>query len=88
MTAARPIAKDIILKLLKKMQQGRYGIKVDTSPMAPTIRMMRRLEALELDKQLIEGGRQGISRKKLIEISDVQDKEEIIAEEVPVQGAA
>ena len=86
--AAIPIAKDIILKLLKKMQQGRYGIKVDTSPMAPTIRMMRRLEALELDKQLIEGGRPGISRKKLIEISDVQDKEEIIAEEVPVQGAA
>jgi len=70
------------------MQQGRYGIKVDISPMAPTTRMMRRLEALELDKQLIEGGRPGISRKKLIEISDVQDKEEIIAEEVPVQGAA
>jgi len=86
--AAIPIAKEIILKLLRKMQQGRYGIKVDTSPMAPTVRMMRRLETLELDKQLIEGGRQGISRKKLIEISDVQDKEEIIAEEVPVQGAA
>lgn len=85
---AIPIAKDIVLKLLRKMQQGRYGIKVDTSPMAPTMRMMRRLEALELDKQLIEGGRQGISRKKLIEISDVPDKEEIIAEEVPVQGAA
>jgi hypothetical protein len=86
--AAIPIAKEIILKLLRKMQQGRYGIKVDTSPMAPTVRMMRRLETLELDKQLIEGGRQGISRKKLIEISDVQDKEEIIAEEVPIQGAA
>jgi len=85
---AIPIAKDIILKLLRKMQQGRYGIKVDTSPMAPTVRMMRRIEALELDKQLIEGGRAGISRRKLIEISDVPDKEEIIAEEVPVQGAA
>ena len=85
--AAIPIAKDIILKLLRQMQRGRYGIKVDTSPMAPTMRMMRRLEALELDKQLIEGNRQGISRKKLIEISDVQDAEEIIAEEVPVQGA-
>ena len=86
--AAIPIAKDIVLKLLRQMQQGRYGIKVDTSPMAPTVRIMRRLEALELDRQLIEGGRQGISRKKLIEITDVQDKEEIIAEEVPVQGAA
>lgn len=85
--AAIPIAKDIVLKLLRKMQQGRYGIKVDTSPMAPTLRMARRLEALELDRQLIEGGRQGISRKKLIEISDVQDSEEIIAEEVQMQGA-
>lgn len=86
--AAIPIAKDIILKLLRQMQQGRYGIKVDTSPMAPTIRMARRLEALELDRQLIEGGRQGISRKKLIEITDVPDKEEIINEEIPIQGAA
>ena len=86
--AAIPIAKDIVLKLLRKMQQGRYGIKVDTSPMAPTLRMARRLEALELDDQLLRGQRQGISRRKLIEISDIQDKEEIIAEEVPVQGAA
>ena len=86
--AAIPIAKEIILKLLRKMQQGRYGIKVDTSPMAPTVRMMRRLETLELDKQLIEGGRQGISRKKLIEITDVPDKEEIIKEEVPMLAAA
>lgn len=86
--AAIPIAKDIILKLLRKVQQGRYGIKVDTSPMAPTVRIMRRLEALELDEQLLRGERQGISRKKLIEISDIADKEEIIAEEIPVQGAA
>lgn len=85
--AAIPIAKDIILKLLRQLQQGRYGIKVDTSPESPTLRMARRLETLELDKQLIEGGRQGISRKKLIEITDVPDAEEIIAE-VPVQGAA
>ena len=86
--AAIPIAKDIVLKLLRKMQQGRYGIKVDTSPMAPTLRIARRLEALELDEQLLRGNRQGISRKKLIEISDIQDQEEIIAEEVPIQGAA
>ena len=86
--AAIPIAKEIVLKLLRQMQQGRYGIKVDTSPMAPTVRMMRRLETLELDKQLIEGGRQGISRKKLIEITDVQDKDELIKEEVPVLPAA
>lgn len=83
--AAIPIAKEIVLKLLRKMQQGRYGIKVDTSPMAPTMRMARRLETLELDKQLIEGGRQGISRKKLIEMSDIEDKEEVIAEEVTGQ---
>lgn len=85
--AAIPIAKEIILKLLRQMQQGRYGIKVDTSPMAPTMRTMRRLEVLELDEQLLRGNRPGISRKKLIEISDIPDKEEIIREEVPVQVA-
>lgn len=86
--AAIPIANEIMLKLLRKMQEGRYGTHVDTSPMAPTMRMARQLETLQLDKQLIEGGRQGISRRKLIEISDVPDKDEIIAEEIPVQGAA
>ena len=86
--AAIPIAKEIMLKLLRQMQQGRYGIKVDTSPMAPTMRIAQRFESLELDRQLIEGGRQGISRKKLIEISDIPDKEEIIAEESLPVGAS
>lgn len=85
--AARPIARDIVLQLLRNMQQGRYGIKIDTSPMAPTMRAARRLETLELDEQLIKGGRQPISRKKLIEITDVPDKEAIIAEEIPGQLA-
>ncbi len=85
--AAIPIAKDIILDLLRKMQQGRYGAKVDTSPMAPTVRMARRFETLELDARLIEGGRPGISRRRLIEDSDIQNKEEVIAEEVQTQGA-
>lgn len=86
--AAVPIAIDIMLKMVRKMQSGRYGIKVDTSPMAPTMRMAKRLETLQLDSQLIEGGRQGISRKKLIEISDIPDKEEIMNEEVAAQPAA
>lgn len=81
---AIPIAKELILRLVKDMQQGRYGTKVDTSPMAPTLRIAQRLESLALDEQLIRGGRPGISRKKLIEISDIPDKEEIAAEEVPV----
>lgn len=86
---AIPIAREITLKLLRKRQQGRYGIKVDTSPMAPTVRMVKRVETLALDKQLIEGGRLGISRRKLIETSDVPDKEEIIAEEPqPVKAGA
>ena len=45
------------------------------------------IKSLELDEQLLRGNRPGISRKKLIEISDVQDAEEI-AEEVPAQGVA
>jgi hypothetical protein len=86
---AIPLAQEIMLNLVRNMQSGRYGIEVDTSPMAPTMRMAQRFETLELDRQLLEGGRPGISRKKLIEISDIQDKEEIIAEEQqPVQGAA
>jgi hypothetical protein len=84
---AKPIAQEIILKLLRGMQQGRYGVKVDTSPMAPTMRFARNLEVMTLDRQLIEGGRQGVSREHLIEASDVPNKEEIIAE-TPVANAA
>ncbi len=84
---AVPIAKNIILKLLRQMQSGRYGIKVDTSPMAPTIRMVKRLEILELDEQLIKGARPGISRTKMIEASDVNDKEAVIADVPPVPVA-
>ena len=84
---AKPIAQEIILKLLRGMQQGRYGVKVDTSPMAPTMRFARNLEVMALDRQLLEGGRQGISREQLIEMSDVPNKEEIIAEPPPMQQA-
>ncbi len=86
--AAIPIAKDIVLKLLKQTQQGRYGIKVDTSPMAPTLRIAQRLETLELHKSLVESGQPGISRTKLIEASDVPDKDAVIADVPQVQGAA
>lgn len=85
--AAIPIAKQIILELLRNMQQGRYGIKVDTSPMAPTIRMARSIEIRELHRSLIEGGHPGVSRKQLVEATDVPNKEEIIAEVPQVVGA-
>ncbi len=86
--AAIPIAKDIILKLLRQMQQGRYGIKVDTSPHAPTLRMVRSLELQELHKTLVESGQPGISRNQLIEATDAPNKDEIKAEVPAVQGAA
>lgn len=86
--AAIPIAKQIILKLLRQMQQGRYGTKVDTSPMAPTLRMVRSLEVRELHKSLIDGGQPGVSRTQLIKATDVPNKEEIIAEVPAVAGAA
>jgi hypothetical protein len=81
--AATPIARDIMLNLIRQMQTGRYGIKVDTSPMAPTMRMIRNVEIRELNAALLEGGQPGISRKQMVEASDVQNKDEIIAD-VPV----
>ena len=86
--AAIPIAKDIILKLLRQMQQGRYGIKVDTSPHAPTLRMVRSLELQTLHKSLIESGQPGVSRNQLIDATDAPNKEEIKAEVPAEQGAA
>ncbi len=86
--AAIPIAKDIILKLLRKMQQGRYGIKVDTSPMAPTMRMVRSLELQELHRSLIESGQPGVAREQLVEATDAPNKDEIIENVPVVQGAA
>lgn len=78
--AATPIARDIMLRLLRKMQTGRYGIKVDTSPAAPTLRMIRGIEIRELNAALLEGGQPGVSRKQMVEATDVQNKDEIIAD--------
>lgn len=78
--AAVPIAHQLVIRLLRKMQIGRYDTKAVLAPMSPTMRTARRIETLELDKQLIEGGRIGISREMLIEQSDIQDKEKAIAD--------
>ena len=75
--AARPIAKDLTLKMVRQRQQGRYGVKIDVSPMSPTARMANDLQLSALNTSLINGGQAGISRDDLIDASDVSNKEQI-----------
>lgn len=75
--AAIPIAKSITIDLVRQRQQGRYGVKIDTSPMSPTMRMANRLELQEMNVSLIESGQPGIERGDMIDASDIANKDKI-----------
>jgi hypothetical protein len=86
--AAIPIAQQLTLKLIRNKQIGRYGTKVDLTPYSSTMRFAQRMEAIELDQQLLTGGRPGLSRDMLIELSDLPNKDKAKAEgqQLALQG--
>jgi len=78
--AARPIAEQLLFEELKNIKKGKYNTKVTLSPMAPTFRIARSLELFELNETLLKNAQAPISRKILVESTDVNQKEEIIEE--------
>jgi len=77
---ARPIAEGMLLDEIRNMRKGRYNTKVTTSPQAPSFRIAKAAELFELNKVLLENQQAPISRRLLIEATDVSNKEEIIEE--------
>lgn len=82
---ARPIAEDLLLEEIKNIRKGRYTTKVILSSYAPTMRMIEQAEYRELNQELIASGHPPLSRKRLIEASDVDNKEEILQEDEMIQ---
>jgi len=82
---ARPIAEDMLMEEIKNLRKGRYTTKVALSPYSLTSRMGEQTENTELNKALIESGHAPLSRKQLIESSDVKNKTEILAEDEAMQ---
>lgn len=76
---ALPIAQARMLDEIRGMQRGRYGIKVDISPSSPTRRMAKMKEAFLVNSALIEGNQPGLTRKQLLDTTDIDNKEEAIA---------
>ena len=70
---------------IKNIRLGRYTTKIALSAYAPTARMAEQSEAQELNKSLLESGHPPLSRKRLIEASDVKNKEEILLEDEHLQ---
>jgi hypothetical protein len=64
---------------LDPLNQGQYGIKVALSQAALTYRHTKRLEMLDLNKDLVESGQEPIPREVKIKASDSPYKEEILA---------
>jgi hypothetical protein len=73
----RQKAQEILFKEMKSIAVGKYGIKVDASDNAPTMRMAHFYELMELHKLLVESGQPGITREQLILASDIKNKEDI-----------
>lgn len=78
--AARPVAEQMLLEELKNLKKGKYNTKVTMSPMAPTHRIAKAAELFELNKALTENQQLPIGRSLLIAATDVDNKDEIIAD--------
>ena len=78
---ARPIAEDLLFEEIKNLRKGRYTTKVTMSSYAPTMRLAEYGEAMELNKALIESGHMPLPRKRLIEASDISNKEELLRDD-------
>lgn len=85
---AVPIAIDLMMEDIKNMQKGRYGIKIDVAPRAPTIRMKEQIQGFALNDALRAGGQPGLSRDSLIDLTEITNKEKIKTDIPQVQGAA
>ena len=87
---AVPIAIDLMLDEIKNMQKGRYGIKIDVAPRAPTQRTKELIQGLAINEALLAAGQPGLSRNAIIDLSELTNKEQMKNDipQVPVQGAA
>ena len=75
---ARPIAEAMLMDEIHHLRKGRYSTKVTLSPYAPTLRMAKTAELFELNEVLLKNQQVPVSRKLLVEATDVDNKEEII----------
>ena len=85
---AAPIAQAMLIDEIKSMKFGRYGTKTELAPAAETNRIKRSIETFELHQALIESGQPGVSRRQLVESTDIVNKEEVIEDVPQTQGAA
>lgn len=77
---ARPVAEELMFEEIKNIKKGKYNTKVTLSPMAPTFRIARAMELFELNETLLKAGQVPVSRRLLVQATDVDNKEEIIEE--------
>lgn len=83
---ARPIAEEMLMAEIKNLRKGRYTTKVTLSPYAPTMRLAEQAEYRELNQELIASNYPPLSRKRLIQASDIKDKDEILQEDEAMQN--
>lgn len=76
---AVPIAQKMMMDEIKNLKKGKYNTKVTLSRYAPTVRMAKSAEIFELNGVLLQNGQPPVDRKILVESTDVDQKEEIIA---------
>lgn len=77
--AAVPIAKDLLINLIRNKKIGKYSTKITMSPMSETMRMIKAAETFELQKLLLDSGDVGLDGDDLIEATDVPNKEKLRA---------
>ena len=71
-----------VMRQLRDVKVGRYGIKIDETANSPTVRYGHFLEAMELNKAT--GG--AIPARSLVLLSDLPNKEQLANELMPAQA--
>ena len=75
--AAIPIAKEILIGMIRQVKVGKYNTKVTMSPMAETMRLIKTIEIFKLQEILRASGDVGLDGDDLIEATDVPNKEKL-----------
>ncbi len=82
---ARPIAEDMLMEEIGNLRKGRYTTKIALSPYSLTARMAEYGEVKALNEELIASQHPPLSRKRLIQSSDIKGVEEILEEDKALQ---
>lgn len=77
---ARPVAMDMLYEEISNLKRGKYNTTVTMSPYSPSMRMAEMEELAGVSEYLLKTGQPPIPGKRILEVTSLSNKDEIIRE--------